>query len=316
MAFETSEETITVQQEEKQVETEMDKTTKPEINGAVDTPCSNGNETVKEEREEEEAVNGGIDNSTESNENEPGETAKEDKVDEDKEIENEASESKAENTAENFETEIKVEGELKRKKNSEEKHADEPQEKVSKSENACLDKEANLDLCIIQQLEYYFGDINLHYDKFLRSQISDNKDGWVTLRTLMTFKRLLSICNKEERIAEALARNTKSSILQLNDEKTMVRRNPDHPLPEYNPNRRQEIRKRTAYAKGFPQSMDLNLLVDFFSQFEGFEHVDMRKYYDRPTCTWKFKGSVFVIFKSVEHCKDFLAQNVSHTTIH
>lgn len=210
--------------------------------------------------------------------------------------------------------------ELKRKVGSggeeSEESSEEPSNKKMKvmdggeeeEENTGKTTESSLDLSIKRQLEYYFGDINLNYDKFLQDKISKNEEGWVPLELLMKFKRLASICNDMKRIVEALTNNP-SSVVQLNEEKTMIRRHPENPAAAFNSDSRMEIRKRTAYAKGFPLDSKLNVLVDFFTKYEGFEHVDMRKYFHKQTRTWKFKGSVYIIFNTVENCTKFLGSS-------
>lgn len=178
-------------------------------------------------------------------------------------------------------------------------------EKDKVADDGSGDQQIDLDKLITRQLEYYFGNINLNYDTFLEQAIAKNAEGWVPLELLMKFKRLASICNSQERVIEALSK-TPSSVVQLDKENKMVRRHPENPVPVIDPNGRMEIRKRTAYAKGFPLDSDLNVLVDYFTEFEGFEHVDMRKYYDRSTTSWKFKGSVYAIFRTVEQCEKFI----------
>lgn len=56
---------------------------------------------------------------------------------------------------------------------------------------------------IIRQVEYYFGDFNLPRDKFLLEETKSD-DGWVTMETMLKFKRLAELSKDEKVIVEAL----------------------------------------------------------------------------------------------------------------
>lgn len=157
---------------------------------------------------------------------------------------------------------------------------------------------------IIRQLEYYFGDINLPRDKFLKEQ-TQLDDGWVPLNVLLTFKRLREICDDAEKIADVVS-NSNSDLLKVSDDRKKLRRNPDLELPEYNDDRRKELMQRTAYVKGFPREEKLGKIIKYFEPHGPTECVNMRHYFDKATKESIFKGSVFVIFKDVDTCKKFV----------
>lgn len=160
---------------------------------------------------------------------------------------------------------------------------------------------------IIRQMSYYFGDSNLTRDKFLLEEIKKD-EGWVTFEVLLTFKRLASITTDVAEIVAAL-KKSEDDLLEVNEEGTKVRRNPERAIPEYNEEVRKELLSRTAYVKGFPLDSEIGTLLDFFSTFEQkVENVQMRKYMEKATKTYKFKGSVFVTFKSTDDLKAFLAK--------
>ena len=60
------------------------------------------------------------------------------------------------------------------------------------------------------QLEFYFGDVNLSRDRFLRSEIEGSEDGFVEITVLQTFNKLKATGATEEEIAIAA---TKSELL-------------------------------------------------------------------------------------------------------
>ncbi|KAH8378233.1 hypothetical protein KR093_010315 [Drosophila rubida] len=160
---------------------------------------------------------------------------------------------------------------------------------------------------IIRQVEYYFGDANLHRDKFLSEQISKDEAGWVPLSVLITFKRLASLTTDFDVIVNALNKSD-NGLVEISEDKQSLRRHPERPIPEHNEERRKEIQERTAYAKGFPLDSQMTEILDFANGFEKVTNVTMRKHYDKPTKSYKFKGSIFVTFEQKEQAKQFIEQ--------
>ncbi|XP_041976086.1 la protein homolog [Aricia agestis] len=167
-----------------------------------------------------------------------------------------------------------------------------------------VDEETDLDSAIIRQVEYYFGDVNLPRDKFLREQVKLD-DGWVPLEILIKFNRLAKLTTDTEVIAASLLKST-SGLLEVSDDNKKIRRSPEMPLPEMNEERRKELLARTIYAKGFPKDISLDELMKFFKQYDEVENIVMRKYQDRQTKKRIFKGSVFATFKTKEQATKFM----------
>ena len=176
--------------------------------------------------------------------------------------------------------------------------------KETSSENAPEGRPSKLEADIIRQLEYYFGDANLNRDKFLLEQISKD-EGWVPLSVLLTFKRLSSLSTDHEVIVNALMKSDEG-LIEISEDKQKLRRHPERPIPEHNEERRNEIMSRTAYAKGFPLDIDMSELIDFFNPYVKVVNINMRKYLDKATKTYKFKGSVFVTFEKKEQTQEFI----------
>lgn len=80
---------------------------------------------------------------------------------------------------------------------------------------------------IITQTEFLFSDENLEKDGFLLKHVKRNKEGYVNLKLLSSFKKMRSICKDYKVICEALK---DSKLLQMNDECTKIKRK--NPLPE------------------------------------------------------------------------------------
>ncbi|XP_033728297.1 lupus La protein homolog [Pecten maximus] len=162
----------------------------------------------------------------------------------------------------------------------------------------------SLEKKIIKQLEYYFGDMNLPRDRFLQEQIREEADGWVSLAIMTKFNRLKQLTSNLKMIATAI-RKSESGLLEVSKDGVYMRRSPDKPLPENTEDRRSELQKKTIYAKGFPANISLDKIISFFE--EGHGHVDTVQM--RRDANKKFKGSVFVVFKSQSDADKFLAMD-------
>lgn len=160
---------------------------------------------------------------------------------------------------------------------------------------------------IIRQIEYYFGDANLHRDKFLLEQISKSEEGWVPFEVLLTFKRLAALTTDIDVIVDAMHKSDEG-LVEISEDRKSIRRHPECPIPEHNEEKRKEIMSRTAYAKGFPLDIDMADILEFFSPYEKVSNIVMRKYLDKPTKTYKFKGSVFVTFAKKEQAEEFITK--------
>jgi len=178
------------------------------------------------------------------------------------------------------------------------------QKEDESTENGVSKNISKIEGDIIRQMEYYFGDANLQRDKYLLEQIGVDK-GWVPFSTLLTFKRLANLSTDVEQIANAISKSDEG-LIELNEDKTKVRRHPDRPIPEFNEEKRKEISSRTAYIKGFPLDIEMSDLIEYFNDYEKVVHITMRKYLDKPSKTYKFKGSVFAVFATKEQCEEFL----------
>lgn len=188
--------------------------------------------------------------------------------------------------------------------------AEEPKEEVENNENETAP--TTTEAAIIRQVEYYFGDANLTKDKFLKNQIAKD-DGWVPLDVLLTFKRLKALSEDKKVIVDAISKSD-TGLVEVSEDQEKLRRHPERPLPEMNEEVRKEIYTRTVYVKGFaPQDgTKMDELVEFFQPYEKVVNIVMRRYFDKPSKKFLFKGSVFVTFATVEQCGKFLEHKLSY----
>lgn len=92
-------------------------------------------------------------------------------------------------------------------------------------------EEPDDDLCekITQQVEFYFSDANITKDKFLLKHVKRNKEGFVSLKLISSFKRVKHLTKDWRQVAFAIKKC--SDRLEVNDLETKVRRLED--LPAY-----------------------------------------------------------------------------------
>ncbi|KAK4884312.1 hypothetical protein RN001_000583 [Aquatica leii] len=81
---------------------------------------------------------------------------------------------------------------------------------------------------IVAQVEFYFSDTNITKDAFLLKHVKRNKEGYVSLKLISSFKRVKHLTKDWRVVAEALSRSNK---LEINDAGTKLRRK--DPLPQY-----------------------------------------------------------------------------------
>lgn len=96
---------------------------------------------------------------------------------------------------------------------------------------------------IVQQVEFYFSDVNITKDAFLLKHVKRNKEGYVSLKLISSFKRVKHIAKDWRVVAYALA---KSKKLEINEAGTKLRR--VDPLPAYD----QTTPSRTVVAINLP----------------------------------------------------------------
>jgi len=183
-----------------------------------------------------------------------------------------------------------------------------PEEKTSKTKVVIGDKEKK---GIVRQIEHYFGDFNLPKDKFLLEQTKLD-DGWVSMETMLKFKRLSALCDDASVILDALAAAAaKSGLMEIDAAGSRVRRVPSKPVPEWNDERKAQLAKQTVYTKGFDkENSTLDGIIEFFEEKLGSDvmNVQMRSYQDKKDKNKKgFKGSLFVTFKDRESAEKFIA---------
>merc|ERR1719215_1701470 len=79
-----------------------------------------------------------------------------------------------------------------------------------------------------RQVEYYFSDENLRYDKFFNEKISGEKDGWLDMNLILSCAKMKAMRASKEDVSEAL----KESKLEVREDGAAIRRQGNLKLPE------------------------------------------------------------------------------------
>ncbi|KAG6917135.1 hypothetical protein DXG01_003725 [Tephrocybe rancida] len=154
--------------------------------------------------------------------------------------------------------------------------------------------EADLKTKAAAQIEFYFADANLPYDKFMWTLYTKDPEHWVPVETVSSFKRMREFTAKGLEWVTAALRT--SEFLEVDAEGKRVRRRTEvqEPKGQF---------ERSVYAKGFPDE-DSKLqrrLEEFFAKYGKTNAVRMRRGEDK-----KFKNSVFAEFADFAHVDVFL----------
>lgn len=165
----------------------------------------------------------------------------------------------------------------------------------------------DFDSKVRKQVEFYFSDSNLQTDRFLW-RIYEANDGWVELKTILTFGRMRQY-RPEERVIAALKESDKL-VLSANED--MIRRKA--PLKDHN--ELKNIRRRNSvHIEGFPSDVSQEKLEEWFN-----EKIVSQLPKEQAICSIRrirnrskeFFGVVDVEFKTQEDLEHFLKLDVSY----
>lgn len=112
---------------------------------------------------------------------------------------------------------------------------------------------------IVEQVEYYFSNENILKDAFLLKHVRRNKEGFVSLKLVSSFKRVRQL-TKDWRVC-GYAIKLKSKNIELNDLETKIRRL--EPLPNFD----ETTPSRTVVATDLPyDKLSIEKVSDLFSK--------------------------------------------------
>ncbi|KAL5220221.1 hypothetical protein ABZP36_024934 [Zizania latifolia] len=109
---------------------------------------------------------------------------------------------------------------------------------------------------IVKQVEYYFSDENLPTDEFLMKIVKKNKQGFVPIRLIASFRRMKKLVQDLSIIEAAL--RTSSKLVVSSDGKRIRRL---HPLPH---NEFKDVKERTVVVENLPSDFSLESIHTTF----------------------------------------------------
>ncbi|KAM3938993.1 la-related protein 7 [Leptodactylus fuscus] len=140
---------------------------------------------------------------------------------------------------------------------------------------------------IAKQVDFWFGDVNLHKDRFLMEQIEKSRDGYIDLSLLASFNKMKKLTTDPKLIARALKN---SSIVEVNLDGTKIRRR--HPLGE----KPQDVDARTVYAELLPKNVTHSWIKRVFGKCGTVVYISIPRY----KTTGDTKGFAFIEFEKQE----------------
>lgn len=143
---------------------------------------------------------------------------------------------------------------------------------------------------IKKQVEFWFGDVNLHKDRFLKKLIEDSRDGYVDISVLTTFNRMKKMSTDVKLIARALKN---SFLVEVNLEGTKVRR--QKPLGD-NP---KDVDTRTVYVELLPKDVKHGWIERVFSKCGNVVYISIPRY----KTSGHSKGFAFIEFETEEQAQ-------------
>ncbi|XP_006872299.1 PREDICTED: la-related protein 7-like [Chrysochloris asiatica] len=140
---------------------------------------------------------------------------------------------------------------------------------------------------IAKQVDFWFGDANLHKDRFLREQIEKSRDGYVDISLLVSFNKMKKLTTDGKLIARALK---SSAVVELDLEGTRIRRK--KPLGE----RPKDEDERTVYVELLPKNVNHSWIEKVFGKCGNVVYISIPHY----KSTGDPKGFAFVEFETKE----------------
>ncbi|XP_013917796.1 PREDICTED: la-related protein 7 isoform X3 [Thamnophis sirtalis] len=143
---------------------------------------------------------------------------------------------------------------------------------------------------IAKQVDFWFGDVNLHKDKFLREQIEKSRDGYVDISLLISFNKMKKLTTDRKLIARAVK---SSSVVELDLEGIRIRRR--QPLGDQ-PN---DVDSRTVYVELLPKNVNHSWIERVFGKCGNVVYVSIPRYKTSKDP----KGFAFVEFETKEQAE-------------
>ncbi|KAL7719734.1 Lupus la ribonucleoprotein [Entamoeba marina] len=145
---------------------------------------------------------------------------------------------------------------------------------------------------LLDQLEFYFCDLNIIQDKFLLG-VCEADNGYASIDTLLSFSKIKELNATKENIIEAVKSSTQ---LELSDDNSKIKRK--QPIPTND-----EINTKSLFVKTVPKDWNTSKIREFVNNHAKVN--SLRLNFFRKGNQLEFSGTFFVEFDSVEECNKF-----------
>ncbi|XP_043703034.1 la-related protein 6A [Telopea speciosissima] len=120
---------------------------------------------------------------------------------------------------------------------------------------------------IIKQVEYYFSDENLSTDKFLMSHVKKDKEGFVPVALIASFRKMKKLVRDNSLIVDALQESTQ---LVLSSDGKKVKRK--HTLPVFEV---QDAKSRTVLVENLPENFSIESIKRIFGAAGNIKNISV-----------------------------------------
>jgi RNA recognition motif-containing protein len=156
---------------------------------------------------------------------------------------------------------------------------------------------------LTKQLEFYFSDINLYNDKFLRELIEKDSENAVDINIILQFNKIKSLLAgvEDEKTRKVYLRKSVESsnkIMMLNNK--IVRRE-KFQMQKQNT---EDIDSRTIYVQNLPSNITHDEIYTIFEKCGKISHVSIPKFQN----TKQAKGFCFITFNKRESVEESLKE--------
>ncbi|GIY05298.1 la-related protein 7 [Caerostris extrusa] len=154
-------------------------------------------------------------------------------------------------------------------------------------------------------MEFYFSDSNLAKDKFLFNLIEKDPEGYVDIEIFKSFNKIKNMTEETDIIVQALSRST---VLQMNSEKTKIKR--------FTPIGTKDFDACTLFVDNLPPHANHDWIKTKFQCFGEVDYINIPRFKSN-----KIKGFAFIEFrdpesvkKACEHHKIFVEESAAMDT--
>lgn len=156
---------------------------------------------------------------------------------------------------------------------------------------------------LLRQLEFYFSDVNLLNDKFLRNLLNRDNDKGVDINIILNFNKVKEIMKgiDEDNAKISLLKKSVDHSKKLKIFKNKLIRREKFEMNKLN---QKDLDKKSIYVENVPKEITHDILYKLFTNYGKVLHISIPKFSD----TKQSKGFAFIIFEKEEQADKALKE--------